>query len=636
MLSRLSRRRFSTLYSSISAKQSPSYKASIDPNERVPFWLKQSANLSWFRAPSTISDKGPIMFFEDGELNLSFNCIDRHLSQNANRVAIIHDSGTKIINLTYSELHKKVQALAYKMKKDFKIGVNDIVLIYMNNSPDAIVSMLACARLGAIHALMYSHLSSNELSQRIKQLEPKLIITADHSDGITNFPKNLGHAVEALDCPSILAFPGNLDKKELKKEFLLYEEEAFINFEVEPIPLPAKHNMYILETSGTLGKPKGFIRDIGGTAVYLDWCMKNHFGLNGKGNVFYNTIDLGWVYGHHFGVYGPLLSGGTTLISERIPSENNRNVFWENISTHKVEGILTFPRYVKQIKKFDTHGENIESFDLSSLKTFTLTGEKCSAKTFHWLKNHLSDDVILSDCYMQSETGFPIFKRVSYTNVSCTNAREINSIGVGYQIAITDDHDNVIKGKNVLGKVKLDLPLPPGFVNGIYMRDQQKFLEGFFKNNHYATGDSGFIDEDLEIHIGSRTDDIIKIEGYRLSTSLMEEMLEQHRLVKKAIVIEHRGDSDLPYVFVVLKKDANILSSVLESELIHILRNDISPILGIKRCVVVQAVPKNKNGMVLRHILRSIVHGEKIEIPENIVNPTVIKDIEEKVLGLMN
>jgi acyl-coenzyme A synthetase/AMP-(fatty) acid ligase len=636
MLTRLSLKRFSTIYTSLLATQSPSYKASVDPKERVNFWLKQSSNLSWFKPPSLISDNGPLMFFEDGELNLSYNCLDRHLAENSNGVAIIYDSGVSTIKITYAELHKKVQAAAYKMRKDFKIGVNDIVLIYMNNSPEAIISLLACARLGAIHAVMYSHLSSHELLQRIKQLEPKLIITTNHSDGITNFPKNIAQAIETLDSPSILTFPGNLNRNDVGKAFTWYEEEAFLDFEVQPISLPSKHNMYILETSGTLGHPKGFIRDIGGTSVYLDWCMKNHFGIVGKNNVFYNTIDLGWVYGHHFSVYGTLIAGGTTLISERLPSEGNRVVFWENISNHKVEGILTFPRYIKQIKKFDTHGENIESFNLSTLKTFTVTGEKCSAKIFHWLKNHLNDDVLLSDCYMQSETGFPIFKKVSYTNISNSHNREINTIGAGYQITITDDQENIINSKNTLGKIKLELPLPPGFVNGIYMRDQTKFKESFFKNNLYATGDSGFIDENLEIHIGSRTDDIIKIEGYRLSTSFMEEMLEQHRMVKKAVVIEHRGDSDLPYVFVILKKDANILTSVLESELIHILKNDISPILGIKRCIVVQAVPKNKNGMVLRHILRSIVQGEKFVIPDNIVNPTVIKDIEETVLGIMN
>lgn len=617
--------------------QSQIYKKTISETDRENFWLKESKSLNWYKSPSRMHSNKTHLYFDEGEINLCYNCLDRHYEKSKHSIAVIQEDHNAFIRLTYEDLYIQVNSLANKMKLDYKIKEKDSVLIYLPHGSDTIISMLACARLGAVHSVMYSNLGVIELSQRIKALKPKLIISAHHVDGLTSFTHNLENALDHIDEKHVpcIVFQGNQEKNHLNKRFSISDHEKYKQERVECVKLPSHHPMYILETSGTAGKPKGLVRDIAGTSVYLNWIMNTHFKINKKNQIFYSTPDLGWVYGHHFGVYGPLLMGATTLLSSQLPTETNVDFFWKMISKNKVEGFLTFPKNIKFVKSFDPHGELIESHDLKSLKSFTLTGERCNLRTFQWLKSHLHDEVVLNDSYMQSESGFPIYKKVYNT----ANPSDFGGqLGEGFKLSLLDEKNNEITNANHLGKIGLSLPLPPGFVSSLHLEKQEVFKKMYFKDNVYETGDSGFLDEAGELHIGSRTDDIIKVEGYRLSTGFVEENLELHRFVKRAIVIEHedKNKGQLPIVFVILKKNVEIQTSLLENELIHILRNDISPILGLKRCIVVNEVPKNKNGVVLRNLLRKICDGEQFEIPDNLINKDCLKEIQEKVLAALN
>ncbi|MBL7722647.1 MAG: AMP-binding protein [Chitinophagaceae bacterium] len=615
------------------------YQQSIDDKEI--FWQQQAGELHWDKAPVTIlskTEKGFYRWFADGEINISYLCLDHQVKNGrGDQIALIYDSPVTntIQKFTYTALSGLVARFAGGLVT-LGIGKGDTVVIYMPMIPQAVIAMLACARIGAIHSVVFGGFAPHELAMRIDDAHPKAIISASY--GI-EFEKKIPYKVLVDKA---------IDESVHKPLFRIYyeREEGYdvlngpgeINFnqlltadEVAYVPVLSTEPLYILYTSGTTGKPKGIIRDHGGYATALKFSM-NHFYNAEPGDVFWAASDVGWVVGHSYIVYGPLLQGCTTILYEGKPVRTpDAGAFWRVIDAHKVKVMFTAPTAIRAIKKEDHEAALMGKYDLTSLQHLFLAGERCDPPTYYWIKDLLQIPVI--DHWWQTETGWPMVGIMMGVEALPTKAGAAGLPVCGYEIHIlSEEGEELEKGKE--GYIAAKLPLPPGCLPTLWNNDD-RFVAGYLQHfpGYYQTGDGGYIDEDGYCYIMGRVDDVINVSGHRLSTGEMEELVAAHPAVAECAVMgiadELRGQR--PVALVVLKDGRDIEEMQLENELVGLIREKIGAIAYFRNAVIVKRLPKTRSGKILRKTIRQIVDGIDYITPSTIDDPIILLEIEEKI-----
>lgn len=614
----------------------------------VGFWAGvASSEIDWVRSWEKAFDETLGVYgrwFVGAECNTCFNCVDRHAAKRADATAIIYDSpvtGTKR-RISYGELLAEVQALAAVLS-DRGIGKGDRVIIYLPMIPEAVISMLACARLGAVHSVVFGGFAAPELATRIDDAKPKLIISA--SCGIE--PGRLVPYKPLLDAAIGLATHKPEKCLIVERDALLCDliggrdgdyEEAMAKARgrsVECVPLKATDPLYILYTSGTTGQPKGVVRDNGGHMVALKWSMKAIYDID-PGETFWAASDVGWVVGHSYIVYAPLLHGCTTILYEGKPvGTPDAGAFWRVISEHGVAALFTAPTAFRAIRKEDPEGNFIRKYDLSKFRTLFLAGERADPPTIQWAEHHLGVPVI--DHWWQTETAWSI----------CANPVGLGLLPVkygspgvpmpGYDLRVLDDSGKpTVPG--TLGNIVVKLPLPPGSLPTLWNADQRfrdSYLEEF--PGFYKTADAGYMDADGYAFVMSRTDDIINVAGHRLSTGAMEEVLAGHPDIAECAVI---GVADslkgqVPCGFVVLKAGRARDAGELQAECATRVRDAIGPVAAFRMVHIVKRLPKTRSGKILRATMRQIADGETPNVPATIDDPAILEEIREVLAPLV-
>ncbi|GGG50967.1 acetate--CoA ligase [Bizionia arctica] len=612
------------------------YKKSIEHPE--VFWKEQSDQLEWFKKPSTIlsKDKNDYdQWFEDGETNLSYLCIDKHIKDGfGEQVAIIYDSPVTntIQKITFNELHSEVAKLAGGLKS-LGLEKGDTIIIYMPMIPQAAYAMLACARIGVIHSVVFGGFAPHELAIRIDDCKPKAIITACSGIEIEKIIPYKPYVDEAIDLAvnkpnHVIVFDRHL-KAEIPKKDYDIDYKSFVNQakEVEAIHLESTHPSYVLYTSGTTGTPKGIIRDTGGYATALKFSMNYVYGVN-PGEVFWAASDVGWVVGHSFIVYGPLLNRNTTILFEGKPIRTpDASTFWRVISEHRVSAMFTAPTAIRAIKKEDPLGLFIKRYDLSCLKYQFLAGERCDAATLQWTQDQLKIPVI--DHWWQTESGWPMISNMVGVALEVVKPGSATLPVCGYDIQIlTEDGEQAPSSTE--GYVAIKLPLPPGTLTNLW-GNPERFKKGYLERfpGYYFSGDGGYKDEDGYVFITGRVDDIINVAGHRLSTAEMEEIVSSHQSVAECAVFgvhcELKGQK--PLGLVVLKAEVSQSDETIQKEIIKDVRREIGAVASFRDVLIVQRLPKTRSGKILRKLLRHIADDLKYNIPSTIDDPEIINEI---------
>ncbi|MDV7140056.1 acetate--CoA ligase [Maribacter sp. TH_r10] len=614
------------------------YKKSIENPER--FWEEQAHQLQWYHTPKNIlsnDDNGYPQWFVDGKLNLSYLCIDKHIEDGFGRQnAIIYDSpvtNTKEI-ITYNRLQKEVSKLAGALK-DLGLKKGDTAIIYMPMIPQALYAMLACTRIGVIHSVVFGGFAPNELAIRIDDCTPKVIITASSGieiDRIIPYKPYVDKAIElASHKPEkVILFQRHLGAATPAKPYDIDYLEAIKNASpAEPIEVESNHPSYILYTSGTTGTPKGIIRDTGGYATALKFSMKYIYGVD-PGDVYWAASDVGWVVGHSYIVYGPLLNRNTTILFEGKPIRTpDASTFWRVISEHKVKVMFTAPTAIRAIKKEDPEGKMINDYDLSSLKYQFLAGERCDVSTLKWTEDKLKVPVI--DHWWQTESGWPMLANMVGVELAKVKPGSATFPVCGYDIQILNE-DGEVLGPNSEGYVVVKLPLPPGNLRNIW-GNPQRFQAGYLERfpGYYFSGDGGYKDEEGYVFITGRVDDVINVAGHRLSTAEMEEIVASHSQVAECAVIGINDDlkGQIPLALAVTKSGNEIAESVIQSEIIKEIRSQIGPVASLKQVILVSRLPKTRSGKILRKLLRGIADNEDYSVPSTIDDPLIIDEISK-------
>ncbi len=611
----------------------------------LEIWKSAAQDIFWYQAPVVVLDDSNLPFcrwYPDGITNACFNALDIHVQQGrGGQLAVIYDSpvtGSKS-QFTYAELLDTVSRLAgVLVEQGVKKG--DRVLIYMPMVPEALMAMLACARLGAIHSVVFGGFASNELAVRIDDATPRVVLSAScgvEPTRIVPYKPLLDQAIAiARHKPEhciILQRPQ--EKAELRAPRDLDWAQAIQNaVAAECVPVASNDPLYILYTSGTTGQPKGVVRDTGGSIVALKWSMSHIYDI-APGDVYWAASDVGWVVGHSYIVYGPLFNGSTTLIYEGKPvGTPDAGAFWRVISEYGVKSLFTAPTAFRAIKKEDPRGEHITKYDLSSLQSLFLAGERCDPDTLNWASDKLAVPVI--DHWWQTETGWSI----------CCNCLGIEMLPIvpgsparpvpGYQVEVFDGEGKALEA-GTIGALVVKSPLPPGTFTTLWNADD-RFVDAYFKNypGYYETGDAGYIDENGYVFVMARTDDVINVAGHRLSTGAMEEVLAAHPDVAECAVI---GVADsmkgqLPLGLLVLNAGVERSTETIVDEVIQKVRNEIGPVAAFRKCVVVERLPKTRSGKILRATMRSIADGEPWTMPAAIDEPAILDEISEVCLRL--
>ncbi|MDH3328565.1 MAG: propionyl-CoA synthetase [Desulfobulbaceae bacterium] len=602
------------------------------------FWAEAAEDIDWYKKWDTVLDRSNPPFyrwFKGGELNTCYNAVDRHVENGrGDQVAIIHDSPVtgSIAKITYKELQEKVAAFAGALRSQ---GVNkgDTVIIYMPMIPEAAVAMLACARLGAPHSVVFGGFAAHELAIRIDHAKPKAIIIAS---GAIEGKKTLGYkplvdsAIEQSEHKpeKCVIFLRDFIAAEKTDSRDVYWTDIVNDAEpVDCVPVKATDPLYILYTSGTTGMPKGVMRDNGGHAVALKWSMKNIYNVE-PGDVYWAASDVGWVVGHSYIVYGPLLHGCTTVLYEGKPiGTPDAGAFWRVINQHKVKVLFTAPTAFRAIKKEDPNGELLKKYDLEGFQTLFLAGERLDPDTYHWARNLLKVPVI--DHWWQTETGWAIVANPMGIEEFPVKAGSPTKPVHGYDVRILDDKGKEL-GPNQEGHIVIKLPLPPGTLATLW-RNEDRFIKSYMAAfpGYYETSDGGYIDEDGFVYVMGRMDDVINIAGHRLSTGAMEEVIATHRDVAECAVI---GTNDQikgqkPVGLIVLKAGVTKNNDEITAELIQMVRNQIGPIACYKETAVVKRLPKTRSGKILRGTMRAIAAGREYRMPSTIDDPVILEEI---------
>lgn len=604
------------------------------------FWAEQAQNITWFTPPPTILSKDEhdlYRWFKGGTLNTCYLAVDEHVEKGrGEQVALYYDSpvtNTKK-QFTYRELQSEVARFAGVLN-GLGVEKGDRVVIYMPMVPEVVFAMLACARIGAIHSVVFGGFAAHELAIRIDDALPKCILMASAGieiDKIIPYKPIVDDALtQSIHQPNHVVV--------LQRDFCLAEMKAGRDLDwqslrstASPIgctPVDATDPLYILYTSGTTGKPKGIVRDHGGHAVALKFSMKAVYGVD-AGDVFWAASDVGWVVGHSYIVYAPLLAGCSTIVFEGKPIHTpDAGTFWRIISEYKVKSFFTAPTAIRAIKKEDPNGLLLQQYDLSSFKYQFLAGERCDVSTLRWLEDLLKRPVI--DHWWQTESGSAMLANMVGIELLPVKAGSAGKCVPTYDVHIFDEnHEHAAPMQE--GAVCIKLPLPPGALPTLWNAPElykQAYLDAY--PGYYFTGDGGYQDEDGYIYITGRIDDVINVAGHRLSTAEMEEIVAGHPAVAECAVVGVEDDfkGQLPVGFVVLKSGIDLSEITLEKELVQLVRQQIGAVASFHRAVVVHRLPKTRSGKILRKIIRAIADGKAYAAPSTIEDISVLDELAD-------
>lgn len=614
------------------------YKRSIEDPDG--FWAEAAEAIHWDKRWDKVlddSNKPFYRWFTGGKLNTCYNALDFHVENGrAGQPALIYDSpitNTKK-TFTYEELRDKVAKFAGVLAAQ-GVGKGDRVVVYMPMIPQALVAMLACARLGAVHSVVFGGFAANELAVRIDDAKPKVMVSAScgiEPGRVVEYKPLLDKAIErAKHKPDKCVIVQRPTKTcTLTKGRDLDWKEAMESAKPhECISVAATDPLYILYTSGTTGEPKGVVRDNGGHAVALKWTMKNIYGAE-PGEIFWAASDVGWVVGHSYIVYAPLLAGNTTVLFEGKPvGTPDAGVFWRVISEHKVSVMFTAPTAFRAIKKEDPKGELIKNYDLSKFRTLFLAGERTDPDTLQWAQEKLEVPVI--DHWWQTETGWAICANCVGIEKLPIKAGSPSKPAPGMNVQVLGDDGKPVKTGQI-GALVIKLPLPPGTFPTLWNADE-RFKEAYLNEypGYYKTADAGFIDEDGYVFVMARTDDIINVAGHRLSTGGMEEVLAAHPDVAECAVIgvADQLKGQLPVGFLVLNAGVDRSYEDIAKEAVRSVREQIGPVAAFKTAVVVKRLPKTRSGKILRGTMQKIADDEAWKLPATIDDPAILDEITE-------
>ncbi|MBN9759066.1 MULTISPECIES: propionyl-CoA synthetase [unclassified Pseudonocardia] len=612
------------------------FRSSVD--DREGFWLRAADGIDWDVAPTRALDASNPPFyrwFPDGELNVAYNALDRHVDAgNGDRTALVYDSpvtGSRR-TYTYAELRDEV-ALFAGVLRDQGVGHGDRVVVYMPMVPEAAIAMLACARLGAVHSVVFGGFAAKELAVRIDDAGPKVVVSAScgiEGKRVIEYKPLLDRAIELSERKpaSTVILQREQATARLGPTDVDWAEAVARATPADPVPVKATDPLYVLYTSGTTGKPKGVVRDSGGYAVALAWSMPNIYDV-GPGETIFTASDVGWVVGHSYIVYAPLLAGATTVLYEGKPvGTPDAGQFWRVVQENGVKSVFTAPTAFRAIKKEDPKGEFLAQYDVSSLTYLFLAGERLDPETHRWASDLLGIPVI--DHWWQTETGWPIAANPAGIELLEIKPGSPTRAMPGWDVQVLDERGNPVE-PGVDGAIVAKLPLPPGAFPTLW-NDDERYVSSYMSafEGYYLTGDGGHLDADGYVFVMGRTDDVINVAGHRLSTGGMEEVLASHPDVAECAVI---GVADtmkgqIPRGFVVLKSgvdsDAEGYEDGLRAELVQMVRDQIGAVASLKDVAIVPALPKTRSGKILRKTMRGIADGVEEPVPSTIDDASVL------------
>jgi len=611
------------------------YRRSLEDPEG--FWAEQAQAIDWIRRPSRILDRSSppfVSWFPDATLNTCFNALDRHvIAGRANQPAIVYDSpvtGSQR-TYTYAQLTELTGAFAGALRR-LGVGKGDRVVIYMPMVPEVVVAMLACARLGAVHSVVFGGFAPAELAARIDDARPTVIVTASCGIEPTRTVAYKPMLDQALTRTTHQPdFCVVLQRPQLRADMVdgrdVDWEVAMTAGRADPaacVPVAATDPLYVLYTSGTTGRPKGIVRDNGGHAVALAWSMTNVYGVR-PGDVWWTASDVGWVVGHSYIVYAPLLVGATSVLYEGKPvGTPDPGAFWRVIAEHSVRSLFTAPTAIRAIKKEDPDATHLARYDTSSLRTLFLAGERLDPDTYHWATDAL--DVPVVDHWWQTETGWPIVANLRGLEPMPLKPGSPSVPVPGWDLHVLAE-DGTECPPGVEGAICLRLPLPPGALPTLW-NDDERFVSSYLSDfdGFYLSGDGGYVDDEGYVYVMGRTDDVINVAGHRLSTGSMEAVLAGHPAVAECAVIGVADDlkGQLPKGYVVLKAGAEVEPDQLQAELVAAVRDSIGAVAALRTVVIVPALPKTRSGKILRRPMRDIADGKDVVVPSTIEDPDVL------------
>jgi propionyl-CoA synthetase len=617
------------------SRYTEAFRQSIE--DPAGFWGGAMQGIEWYREPTVVLDSSSPPFyrwFTGGMLNTCFNAVDRHVRDGrGEQAALIYDSpvtGTGR-TVTYRQLLDQVARFAGVLR-GLGTGAGDRVVIYMAMTASGIIGMLACARIGAVHSVVFGGFAAPELAARIDDAAPKVVVSAScgiEASRVLEYMPILDRAIalsgrKPLSCV-ILQRPQALatltEGRDLDWEQALADAEP-----ADCVPVAATDPLYILYTSGTTGKPKGVVRDNGGHAVALRWSMRNIYDTD-PGEVFWAASDIGWVVGHSYIVYAPLLTGCTSVLYEGKPvGTPDAGAFWRVIADHRVKTLFTAPTAFRAIKKEDPAGDLARKYDLSTLQYLFLAGERLDPETYRWAGELLGIPVI--DHWWQTETGWAIAADLMGLDPMVTKPGSPTVPVPGYDVHIVDPGTGADVPPGTSGDIIVRLPLPPGCLPTLW-GDDQRFIDSYLSRHPgaYLTGDGGYLDSDGYLYVMGRTDDVINVAGHRLSTGEMEEVLASHPAVAECTVIgvDDALKGQVPRGFVVLKAGVDTDPEVLSAELVKLVRDQIGPVAALRRVDVITALPKTRSGKILRKTMRGIADGNDEPVPPTIEDASTLE-----------
>ncbi|MBE94024.1 propionyl-CoA synthetase [Marinobacter sp.] len=618
------------------------FRQSIDQPDA--FWREKASAIDWMEPPKTIwqpTDNGHGEWFPDGVLNTSDIALDANIrAGRGEQKALIYDSpvtGTTR-SYTYNELTRAVATFAGALQ-DRGITKGDRVILYMPMIPEAVIAMLGCARIGAIHSVVFGGFASNELAVRIDDAKPKAVITAScgiEVSKVIEYKPLVDKAIDQADhkpeCCIVFQRPQAKATLQEGRDFDWGEMVSRARA-VDPVPVRATDPLYILYTSGTTGKPKGVVRDNGGHAVALRYSMHLVYDAS-PGDVYWAASDVGWVVGHSYIVYAPLFAGCTTILYEGKPVKTpDAGAFWRVVQDHGVNLLFTAPTAFRAVRKEDPEADQLSRYDISSLKRLFLAGERLDPPTYEWLKEHTRLPIL--DHWWQTETGWAICCNPVGIEMMTTKPGSATLPSPGFNVQVVDmEGSQVPAGEQ--GQIAVKLPLPPGCMSTVW-GDDDRFRNTYLApiDGFYSSGDGGFVDEDGYVFVMGRTDDVINVAGHRLSTGEMEEVVAAHPAIAECCVVGAHDDmkGQVPVGLVLIKDGATIDHDELEEELVEMVREKIGAIACFRKALVVERLPKTRSGKILRRVIRQIADGEDYAVPSTIDDPAILEEISEQFKG---
>jgi len=622
------------------------YKATYERsmNERDAFWAEAASLIDWIKPWDRVLDDSTPPFyhwFSGAELNTCYNAVDRHVATRGDQPAVIHDSpvtNSKEI-ITYRQLQERVSRFAGALK-DLGVTKGDRVIVYMPMVPEALIAMLGCARIGAIHSVVFGGFSARELATRIDDAKPKVMVAGScgiETNRVVQYKPLLDEAINIAEHKPEHCIiyqrpqePGTL----VPGRDLGWAEAVAAAQPADCVPVAATDPLYILYTSGTTGIPKGVVRDNGGHAVALAWSMGAIYNIK-PGEVWWSASDVGWVVGHSYIVYAPLLIGATTIVYEGKPvGTPDAGAFWRVIEEHGVKALFTAPTAFRAIKRDDPNAEQLKRYNLKGFRTLFLAGERCDPDTLQWAERILKVPVI--DHWWQTETGWAIAANCTGIELLPVKPGSPTCAVPGYDIQVLDEEGETVKPGDI-GRIMIKLPMPPGCLPTLWNNDE-RFVQSYLamQPGYYLTGDAGYIDEDGYVYVMSRIDDIINVAGHRLSTGAMEGVLSSHPDVAECAVIGAADQlkGELPLGLVVLKNGVDRDPAVIRKELVDKVREDIGPVAAFKTVVIVSRLPKTRSGKTLRGTMKSIADGKEYKVPATIDDPAILDEIAAALEGI--